>query len=227
MNTHSEHLNELFAALAKAQASIFAAAKDKVNPFYKSRYSDLSSVWDAIREPLSQNGLTILQPFGGTKEAMTLETWIGHSSGQWMKSTIPITPLKSDPQSLGSYITYLRRYTLSALVGVVSDEDDDANTATHHKTANKEKVKDWQSTLPKVDTNLRQEKVDTISQQVTEAMEKELMDILLQDLEYKAKVDEFLGSKNFTSFTQLAYADFEKIMKRAKERLNDTAKSEK
>lgn len=132
MNTHSEQLNELFSALSKAQSMILTAAKDKQNPFYKSRYSDLSSVWDAIREPLSQNGLTILQPFGGPKDSMILETWIGHSSGQWMKSTIPITPLKSDPQSLGSYITYLRRYALSSLVGVVSEEDDDGEAATKH-----------------------------------------------------------------------------------------------
>ena len=224
--TQSDTLGKLFEALSKAQGKIESALKDKKNPFFKSNYADLASVWEACRAPLSENGLCVVQTTCGNKTDAYLITHLGHSSGEWIKSYLPLMMVKSDPQGMGSALTYARRYALSAIVGICQ-EDDDGNRAVKsiEKEASKEKVKDWQSTLPKVDTNLRQEKVDIILQQVTEGMEKELMDILLQDVEYKTKVDEFLGSKNFTSFTQLAYADFEKIMKRAKERLNDPAKS--
>jgi hypothetical protein len=127
--THSTELGALFEALAKAQGKIENALKDKSNPFFKSKYADLSSIWDACREPLSSNGLAIIQTVEGPKENMYLNTWLGHSSGQWMKSKLQLIILKHDPQSVGSAITYARRYALSALVGICADEDDDAEKA--------------------------------------------------------------------------------------------------
>jgi hypothetical protein len=140
--THSDQMNELFGALSKTQANILVAAKDSINPFFKSRFSDLPSVWSAIRKPLTDNGLCIIQSCEGDKNEMFLVTWLGHSSGQWMKSKLLINPAKSDPQSLGSFLTYMRRYSLSAMVGVVSDEDDDCEAAM--KAARKVEV-------PKID----------------------------------------------------------------------------
>ncbi len=124
----SENLNELFTALSKAQGKIQPACKDKSNPFFKSKYADLSSVWDACRDPLSENGLSVVQFPQNKPEGLFLISILGHSSGQWMKSEIHIPLAKNDPQSVGSALTYFRRYSLSALVGV-SPEDDDGEKA--------------------------------------------------------------------------------------------------
>lgn len=203
---HSEQLNELFSALAKAQAGILSAKKDSENPFFRSKFADLSSIWDAIRKPLTDNGLCIIQTCEGQVGAMVLITWLGHSSGQWMKSKFPLNPAKNDPQSIGSVITYMKRYALSAIVGVVADEDDDAEVAMRHSRVEPPKKAPVYS-APAADTR-----------KVTEEMEDELKDLLMQDLEYKQKVDDFLGTKNFTSLTQLNYTEFDKLMKRAKQR---------
>jgi len=127
--THSYNMNELFTALSKAQAMILTASKDSTNPFFKSKYSDLTAVWEACRGPLTANGLCIIQTIEGTKEALFIVTWLGHSSGQWMSSKLPLMPTKADHQSVGSAISYGKRYALSAMVGVVSGDDDDGEAA--------------------------------------------------------------------------------------------------
>jgi hypothetical protein len=127
----SENINELAAALAKAQGEMQAAIKDSVNPFFKSKYADLGSVWDAARPVLSKNGLCIMQTTEVCSERnqVVMVTTLAHISGQWMKSYLPLNPSKNDSQGMGAAITYLRRYSLSALVGVVCDDDDDGETA--------------------------------------------------------------------------------------------------
>lgn len=127
----SETINELAAALSKAQGEMQAAIKDKVNPFFKSSYADLGSVWDAARPVLSKYGLCVMQTTelsaDGSKTIMV--TTLAHISGQWVKSFLPLNPAKNDSQGIGAAITYLRRYSLSAIVGVVCDDDDDGETA--------------------------------------------------------------------------------------------------
>jgi len=127
----SENINELAGALAKAQGSIKVAAKAKDNPFFKSKYADLPAVWEACRDALTSNGIAVVQsPQHDLEGNVYLETTLAHSSGQWMKSSYPIRPAKPDPQGFASAITYARRYALSAMVGVVADEDDDGNAAS-------------------------------------------------------------------------------------------------
>lgn len=138
--TKSEAIGALAQALAKAQGEITNALKDKDNPFFKSTYADLASVWDACREPLSKNGLSVTQTLGTDQSGrIALTTLLMHSSGEWISSVVPIIPVKQDPQSVGSAITYMRRFSLSALVGVAPsekpteddlDEDDDGNAAS-------------------------------------------------------------------------------------------------
>ena len=129
MNNQSENINELATALAKAQGEMQAAIKDCVNPFYKSKYADLGSVWDAARPVLSKNGLCVMQTTDMINDKIVMVTTLVHSSGQWMRSLLPLNPAKNDSQGVGAAITYLRRYSLSALVGVVCDDDDDGETA--------------------------------------------------------------------------------------------------
>lgn len=130
--TKSESIAALAAALAKAQAEIRPAAKDSENPHFRSKYADLASCWEACRDPLSRNGFAVVQSPGGDAQNpawLTLETLLVHSSGEFISSTIGVELQKRDPQALGSALTYLRRYGLSAIVGLVADDDDDANSA--------------------------------------------------------------------------------------------------
>lgn len=136
-------IGKLADALSKAQAEIKNAAKDKDNPFFKSTYADLASVWDACREPLSKNGLSVTQPLSFEGGEIILTTLLLHSSGEWISSQVPVMPVKRDPQSIGSAITYMRRFSLSSVVGVapsekpteddVDDSDDDGNAASGRK----------------------------------------------------------------------------------------------
>lgn len=120
----SENINELVTALAKAQGQMRGAVKDSTNPHFKSRYADLASVWEACREPLCENGLAIIQTMGMEGDKQALVTTLGHSSGQWIRSTVVLPLQKGTPQDLGSCITYCRRYALAAMVGIFQEDDD-------------------------------------------------------------------------------------------------------
>jgi len=127
MNTSPE-INELAAALASAQGEMAHASKDRSNPAFKSKYADLASVVDACREPLSRHGIAVFQPpdvsmiDGGV--IVRVETRFVHKSGQWASTEIVAWVADAKAQSIGSAITYLRRYGLSAMAGVAPDDDD-------------------------------------------------------------------------------------------------------
>ena len=134
----SEQINELAAALNKAQAEMSGAKKGAVNPFFKSKYADLNSVVDAVRIPFSENGLSYAQ-FPLFRDGFVgVETILMHTSGQWMSGELMLPMVKQDPQAAGSAITYARRYALQSVAGIPA-EDDDGNTAT--KSAKKEAYK--------------------------------------------------------------------------------------
>lgn len=120
--------DKLFAALAKAQGEMKGAVKDNANPFFKSKYADLSSVWEACRHALSVNGLSVVQFPVSEGELVGVRTILGHASGQCIESVVWVPSPKKGPQELGSAVTYLRRYALAAAVGV-APEDDDGNGA--------------------------------------------------------------------------------------------------
>jgi hypothetical protein len=123
-------IKELATAMAKAQAEIKAALKDSKNPHFKSSYADLTSVWDACRTALTKNGLSVVQIPGFDANDVWLETMILHSSGESLSGRYPLRPSQQTPQGYGSALTYARRYSLAAMVGVVADEDDDGNAAS-------------------------------------------------------------------------------------------------
>lgn len=127
----SETIATLAAALAKAQAAIQPASKDKLNPAFRQHYADLTSVWDACRDALTSNGLSVVQmPIDAGEGRVGLSTMLLHSSGEYIQSVVSTRLVKDDPQGVGSALTYLRRYALSAMVGVVADNDDDGNAAS-------------------------------------------------------------------------------------------------
>jgi len=120
----SESVAKIIPAMALAQRDIATAHKDAKNDFYKSKYADLASVWEAFREPYLQNNLFVLQSPQITGNIVVLTTRIMHVSGEWIESDIGATAKDAYPQSIGSCVTYLRRYGASALIGIVSDDDD-------------------------------------------------------------------------------------------------------
>lgn len=120
----SEQINELAAALAKAQGVMGGALKDSANPFFKSKYADLESVWQACRKALSENGLAVIQTVTTNEQATIVTTMLAHSSGQWVRDSLPLPPKDMTPQGIGSCISYARRYALAAAVGVYQTDDD-------------------------------------------------------------------------------------------------------
>jgi hypothetical protein len=128
-------LNELFAALAKAQGEMGNAVKDSLNPHFKSKYADLAAVWDAIRAPLSRHGLAVVQLPVELNGKPFLRTVLGHASGQSIESLTPLIISKNDAQGFGSSLTYGRRFSLMAIVGIAPAEDDDGNAAVGRQAA--------------------------------------------------------------------------------------------
>lgn len=125
----SEQINDIAAALAKAQAAMENVAKDRENPHFRSRYATLAGVLDEVRPKLAQQGISIIQaPVNGDGNNIGVATRLLHSSGQWIESAVFVQPTKFDAQGVGSVLTYLRRYSLMAVAGV-GPEDDDGNAA--------------------------------------------------------------------------------------------------
>jgi len=126
----SDTISELAKALSIFQGKMVAVKKDGINPFFKSKYATLDVIWETIRKPLSDNGLSIVQTIELQDDASTLNTTLLHTSGEWITGAMRLNPVKDDPQGLGSAISYARRYSLSAMLGIVADEDDDANSTS-------------------------------------------------------------------------------------------------
>ena len=127
----SDRIDAISAALAKAQGAISNPGKTALNPHFKSQYADLSSGLNAIRAALSANAIAVVQTTSMHDDTLMLHTALCHSSGQWISSEWPVVKLPAPPQVIGSALTYARRYTLFALVGIAGEgDDDDGNAAS-------------------------------------------------------------------------------------------------
>lgn len=125
-------LTELLAALSKAQGEMSPAVMDKKSTAFGGRaypYASLSSILRAVRPAFSKHGLAVVQKVESVNGELCLKTTLGHSSGQWIDSVMPLMIDKKTSQGLGSAITYARRYSLAAFAGVETDADDDGLTA--------------------------------------------------------------------------------------------------
>ena len=120
----SPQLDQLAAALAKAQSEMEGAKKESTNPFFKSSYADLHAVIKSSFPYLSKNGLSVSQGNEVIKGAVCVTTTLMHASGQWMRSKIKLPLAKVDAQGVGAAVTYGRRYGLSAMVGIAQYDDD-------------------------------------------------------------------------------------------------------
>ncbi|MBF0502319.1 MAG: ERF family protein [Candidatus Riflebacteria bacterium] len=128
----SQTVGAISQALAKAQGQMKPAAFDASNPHFKSKYATLASIMEACRPALSAAGIAVMQGTSIDPETLRVNvtTLLTHVSGEFIKETLSIKPAMDTAQAIGSAISYARRYCLSALVGIVSDDDDDGNLAT-------------------------------------------------------------------------------------------------
>lgn len=203
----SEKLQELFAALAKAQAEMKTAGLNSENPYFKSRYADLSEIVRVSRPALAKNGLSVMQQILPNNDGQNiLHTILAHSSGQWIESRMRILPAKPDVQSLQSYITYIRRSAYSALIGVVvADEDDDGEKA----------VADYRETSAKgvalnTKYNPKEESYESISKEQLEELEYELVP-------YPDIAEQILTGLKIQSLSDMPKSKFMIAIKRVRE----------
>jgi hypothetical protein len=123
----SEAIDQLATALASAQSEMKNAKLNKVNPHFKSKYADLAEIRDTVTPALSKHGIAVVNGTDATEGGLHVVTRLIHKSGQWIESRFPIAYDK--PQTMGSAITYGKRYNLAAVANIAADEDDDANAA--------------------------------------------------------------------------------------------------
>lgn len=194
--TQSDQINELATALAKAQSEMEPAIKDSANPFFKSKYADLPAIWNACKDPLTKNGLAVIQTMDFRDGQCVLITTLAHSSGQWMRSLLPIVTEKNNAQGIGSAITYMRRYALSAIAGITADdEDDDANAACR---------------LP--EKKAPSPKIETLDETISRAQFDHLSN-LMKDCpsNYSSYLDSYLQKKYECNLANLPVSMFETV----------------
>ena len=129
----SESIAALAAALNVAQSQMGGAQKTATNPFFKSKYADLSSVVQAIKEPFADNGLAYVQFPISTQSSIGVVTRLMHESGEYLEQEYYLPLQKLDPQAAGAAITYARRYALQSIAGIPAEDDDGESTMIRGK----------------------------------------------------------------------------------------------
>jgi len=126
----SETITYISKSLIAMQGNMAAVKKGNINPFFKSKYADLPSIWAAIREELQNNELCVVQDAQTLPDGVSVTTRLQHSSGEFMEFGPLIMPVsKNDAQAVGSALSYAKRYSLAASLGIVAEDDDDGNRA--------------------------------------------------------------------------------------------------
>lgn len=180
----SESIGKLALALSKAQNEFNKAISDCKNPFYKSKYADLSTVINATREALFLNEIALMQFVSGDQNSVSVTTKLVHSSGEWIESTIKGKPAKQDCQQQGAVITYLRRYAQAAILNI-AQEDDDGNS----------QVKSYESLIDKKQVEYIKEKLDYLNNGSEQALLKAYKIESLEKIK-QCKFDEIINALN-------------------------------
>lgn len=130
-NLMSPEVDKLFSAMNKVQGGLKSIIPDSdvKTGAYKFDYASFDSIWALLREPNRENGLSVIHSLDVMEGRNYLITILGHTSGQWIKSYYPLNPVDNKSQTLGSCITYGKRYSLAALFSLVTNKDDDGNAA--------------------------------------------------------------------------------------------------
>ncbi|HHZ93966.1 MAG TPA: hypothetical protein EYN67_00015 [Flavobacteriales bacterium] len=132
----SESIKNIAVAMCEVQASMESASKSSDNPFFNSKYADLSEVLRCIKGIIPSKNLSFMQMPSFESGVVSVETIVMHSTGEWISSTSASPISKSNPQGVGDAITYLRRYSLAAIFGL-AQQDDDGNSNSEQPSKNK------------------------------------------------------------------------------------------
>ena len=160
--SRSESIIELSKAFAMFQAEVNNPINSTTNSFFKNKYATLGDVLNEVRPVLAKNGLSILQMPSGDGGLVQLTTLIMHTSGEWIETEpIVMRPEKPNAQGMGSVLTYARRYSLSAILGVASEDDDDGNQASQP-----------QKSTPKAKASPKKPVDNSLKELIAELMEK-------------------------------------------------------
>lgn len=125
-------MENIYKAFVKFQSEFKGMKPDSSNPFFKSTYISLDGILETVRPILAKNGLAVIQEATGDGDYIFVKTKLIHESGEMIETEVlKMKPQKNDPQSMGSCITYSKRYQLAALLGICECIDDDANIATY------------------------------------------------------------------------------------------------
>lgn len=138
--TMSETIGVIAPALVKAQAEIKPITKDSTNPAFRSKYTSLDAIMEVVRPVLAKNALIVVQSVldtidGEHSTSITVESRVIHSSGEWIAGVVQVPVMQQTSHGFGSALSYGRRYSLSALLSLASDEDDDGNGAIGQQQA--------------------------------------------------------------------------------------------
>jgi len=134
----SESIDKIIPAFIAFQSDMPSVPKDGNNPHFKSKYATLGAITEATRPHLAKHGLGFMQWMSNREGYQLIVTRIMHTSGQWMEDEgYILNPTKNDPQGMGSAVTYARRYTLGASLGIITEDDDDGNRASEPAPAKK------------------------------------------------------------------------------------------
>lgn len=205
----SEKNAEAFTAFIKAQSEVKTALKDSKNPFYKTKYADLNSVWDACRDAIHGNGFAVTQLGGFEGTQPILITLLIHSSGQWIRSDLPLICEKPTPQAYGSAITYMRRYGLESIMGICRDDDDGEAAVNQEERKKAEEAKKNPPTPPA--------DIPRIT-----PPEAQMLRMAIDKLppEHQKGMNKWLTTKGYMQLTDIPTADYSLIITRANQILS-------
>lgn len=207
--SRSTECNELFAALAKAQAKMNIAGKDNANPFFKSKYADLTDLVKASRPALTENGLSVIQQILTNDDGQSiLYTILAHASGQFISTQMRISPPKNDIQAMGSYISYLRRYSYACLIGVVASDEKEEDDGEAAMEETRQEV--YKGTSPRILQDNKQQSYDTITKEQVEEIENEIG-------EYPEVVEYMLNQLQIQSIADIPKSRYRAVLTRARE----------
>ena len=208
----SDKIIEISKALIEAQEELKNIPCTKENPFYKSMYAPYDKILENSKPVLKKHGLVVIQTLSTNDDlTVNITTLMLHSSGEWIKDTLRLKPTKTDPQGFGSAITYGRRYSFSAFLNIVGEEDDDGNDSSDD-SANK--------------NNKKQDPVANIKNQITEEIKTAkslLTDKELDDM--RAEYKNIKDKNNIKVFKDFLNKCKTLINKKKKEQEKMTAKA--
>lgn len=145
---HSESVGKIAAALVAVASEIENPHKTATNPHFRSKYADLAEIVNTARPVLPKHGVAVVQSPGMEDGLLTLDTLLLHTSGEWIRGRASTPIAKLDPQGVGSAITYLRRYSLAAMLGLAQEDDDGEGAVDRNRQQPEEAYSNGRATDP-------------------------------------------------------------------------------